>query len=142
MQNQKATKWLVGVLIIICLGQALYIYGSTQNSPEPTKLVSTTLIGERGAIYEILSDNGGATVPLTYNYYLMNVQIDDSTALVKAKDSHPFLTTKSSGAIQEVLPGKVKLKTTDTVFNYSSIGYYKVDEKINIINFEIEATMP
>jgi len=72
----------------------------------------------------------------------MNVQIDDSTALVKAKDSRPFLTTKSSGAIQEVLPGKVKLKTTDTVFNYSSIGYYKVDEKINIINFEIEATMP
>lgn len=142
MQNLKATKWLTVVLIIICLGQALYIYNSTKNSPKPTKIVSTTLVGERGAIYEVLSDSGGATVPLTYNYYLMSVQADDSSALVKIKDSHPFLTTKSSGAVQKVLPGKVKLKTTDTVFNYSSVGHYKVDDKISTINFDIEATMP
>lgn len=69
MPSHTATRWLIGGLFVLTLGQALWIF-SAGSTPALTKIVSATPISKHSAVYEVLSDAGGATVPMTYLYFV------------------------------------------------------------------------
>lgn len=142
MQNRKGIKWAALALLVISFGQGLYIYMSTPNRPDPTKVVSITKTGNGGAIYEILYDAGGATVPLIYRYFLMGVQTSDENALLNSKKSEPFLVTRSTKAVREIIGDRVKLKTDNTIYNFHNTSLFKVDDEINIVTFDLDSTAP
>ncbi|MBO0496385.1 hypothetical protein [Pseudomonas sp. Marseille-Q1929] len=141
MQSQKGTKLGIWILLIICISQGVYIYFSEPSRPDPTKVVSVTHVGEGGAIYEILYDSGGATVPLIYRYFLMDIQANDQEALKKSTEREPFLVTKSPNAVRKVIGDSVKLKTSETIYDFHNVSIYKNNGKINIVTFDLVSTV-
>jgi len=142
MRDQKFIKWGACVLFIICLGQALYIYFTAPFKPDPVHVVSVTEIAGGGAIYEILYDSGGATVPIIYRYFLMAVQPSEDDALKESMKTAPFLVTQSTEAVRGVSDGRVKLITEDRLYEFHNIGYFKVDGELNVIKFDLTSTIP
>ena len=142
MRSRRDIKWVVWSLLFVCLGQALYIYMSAPGRPDPVKITSVTNVGHGGAIYEVLYDSGGATVPIVYRYFLMNLQPGDEEALKKVKKNAPFLVTKSSAAVREVLDGRVKLKVDGVIYEFHNMSLFKVDGEINIVKFDLDSTAP
>ena len=142
MQSLKACKWLCGGLICICLAQALYIYLASEKVIQPTRVISSVNVDEGGAIYEVLYDSGGATVPFIYRYYLLARQSNMGEVLERMKMTRPFLVTKSTAAVQSVMQDRVKLIVTDTIYDYNNIAFYKVNGKIKIIKFDLDSKMP
>ena len=142
MRSRRGIKWVVWGLLFICLGQALYIYISAPGRPDPVKINSVTNVGQGGAIYEVLYDSGSATLPIVYRYFLMNVQPGDEEALQKVKKIAPFLVTKSSAAVREVLDDRVKLKVDGVIYGFHNISLFKVDGEINIVKFDLDSTAP
>ena len=115
---------------------------SAPGRPDPVKVTSVTNVGQGGAIYEISYDSGGATVPIVYRYFLMDLQPGDEEALQKTKKSVPFLVTKSSAAVREVLDGRVKLKVDGVIYEFHNISLFKVGGEINIVKFDLDSTAP
>lgn len=142
MRSRRGIKWVVWSLLFVCLGQALYIYISAPGRPDPVKITSVTNVGQGGAIYEVLYDSGGATVPIVYRYFLMDLQPGDEDALQKSKKTAPFLVTKSSAAVREVLDDRVKLKVDGVIYEFHNMSLFKVDGEINIVKFDLDSTAP
>ncbi len=142
MQNRKSINWWTWILAVFCFVQALYIYISSPSRPEPTEIDTVTKVGSGGAIYEILYNSGGATVPMVYRYFLMAAQQSDEEALLTSKKSAPFLVTKSSQAVGEVHDDRVKLKTDNRIYEFHNVSAFKVDGEFNIISFDLESVTP
>ena len=142
MRSRRDIKWVVWSLLFVCLGQALYIYMSAPGRPDPVKITSVTNVGHGGAIYEVLYDSGGATVPIVYRDCLMNLQPGDEEALQEAKKTAPFLVTKSSAAVREVLDDRVKLKVDGVIYEFHKMSLFKVDGEINVVKFDLDSTAP
>ncbi|MDD1943783.1 hypothetical protein [Pseudomonas carnis] len=142
MQNKKVIKWLVWMLLLVCLMQALYIFASSPFRPDPSKVISVTKVAEGGAIYEVLYDSGGATNGDIYRYFLMEIQPSEEVALEKTKNSTPFLVAKSDNAVKKVMGDRVKLKTNDTVYEFHSISLFKIKGEIQTVGFDLDATIP
>ncbi|MEN1663639.1 hypothetical protein AAIH06_36200, partial [Pseudomonas aeruginosa] len=58
-------------LSCLALGLFGYIYFTSPSMPSPARIVSVKVVGNGGAIYEVLYVSGGATVPFVYRYFLM-----------------------------------------------------------------------
>lgn len=142
MRSQKATKWKLWTALLICLGLGLYVFVSNPGRPEPTKIVSTTKLGKNGAIYEILYDSGGATVPFIYRYFLMERQANDMEILQKSKKATPFLVTKSTGAVRSVTDSSVDLVVSETVYDFQHTAHFKVNDTIKEVSFYLEYKNP
>ena len=142
MRSPRAIKWIARSLLVVCLGQAMYIYMSAPGRPDPVQVTSVKNVGQGGAIYEVSYDSGGATVPIVYRYFLMDLQPGDEEALQKTKKSAPFLVTKSSAAVREVLNDRVKLKVDGVIYEFHNISLFKVDGEINIVKFDLDSTAP
>ena len=142
MRSRRGIKWIVWGLLVVCLGQALYIYISAPGRPDPVKIVSVTNVGEGGGIYEVLYDSGGATVPTVYRYFLMDLQPGDAQALQKIKKVAPFLVTKSSKAVREILDDRVKLRVDGVIYEFHNISLFKVGNEINIVKFDLDSIAP
>ncbi|WP_194790300.1 hypothetical protein [Pseudomonas sp. UFMG81] len=139
MQNRWATKWVTGVLGLLALAQALWIWHPAA-VPSLDKLEHSTPIGTHGAIYEVLSNSGGATTPLTYLYFIADRQDNEQLILDDLRNRSPFLITKQAGAIQKVEGLKVQVRTHDTVYRYSSVAFLKEDGEALPIIIELTAT--
>ena len=142
MQNLRATKWTIYTLLVICLGQGLYIYAFSASRPDPDQIVSVTPVGKGGGIYEVLYDSGGATVPYVYRYFVMDLQVSDEAALSKTKKATPFLVTQSTQADRSVKGITVKLKTDEIIYDFHNTAYFKIDGKLNIVKFDLDASLP
>lgn len=142
MQNPRAIKWTLWALLVVCLGQMLYIYASSAGRPDPERIVSVTPVGEGGAVYEVLYDSGGATVPYVYRYFVMDLQADDEAALQQTKKATPFLVTQSTGAVRDVAGSTVKLHTRETIYDFHNTAYFKTHGELNIVKFDLDATLP
>ncbi|MDU9405218.1 hypothetical protein RTH46_22270 [Pseudomonas sp. zfem004] len=139
MQNRWAIKWLTGVLGGVALAQALWIWIPTAE-PRLDKLIRSTPIGTHSAIYEVLSDSSGATVPLTYLYFIANRQENEHLILEELRKRSPFLITKQADAVKKVEGLKVQARTHDTVYRYTSIALLKEGEKALPVIIELTAT--
>lgn len=142
MQNRKGIKGYVWLLLVVCIGQALYIYASSPSRPDPARVVSVTPVGGGGAIYEVLYDSGGATVPFIYRYFLMDLQASHTAALEKTRSASPFLVTQGTQAVREVVGSHVKLKTDELIYDFRNTAYFKINGELNIVKFNLEATLP
>lgn len=142
MQNPKVIKWMLWTLLVVCLVQALYIFASRQQRPAPDRIVSVTPMSGGGAIYEVLYDSGGASVPFIYRYFVMDVQASDDAALKKTEKTTPFLVTKSPSAVQGVFGSTVKLRTRETIYDFHNTAYFKSHGQLNIVKLELDATLP
>ncbi|MDZ5605174.1 hypothetical protein SJI00_20595 [Pseudomonas sp. RP23018S] len=142
MQNPKVIKWVLWLLLVFCVGQALFIALSGPWRPAPERVVSVTPVDEGGAIYEVLYDSGGATVPFVYRYFLMEFQSTDDAVLKKTVNATPFLVTQSSGAVQEVSGSSVKLRTRGVIYEFHNRGYFKLNGQMKLVVFGLDAALP
>lgn len=142
MLKPKAYKWGFLILLMVCVAQAAYIFFSGPVSLEPSRIISVTSVDTAGAVYEVLYDSGGATVPFVYRYFIIEKTDDSAAALNKIKSSTPFLVTRSSGAVRAALPGRVKLRTLDVVYEYRNIAYYEVDGEWKRVKLDLTSDIP
>ncbi|MCJ8205799.1 hypothetical protein [Pseudomonas sp. RGM2987] len=130
------------MLLMICVAQAAYIFTTSPASPEPSRIVSVTPVDSVGAVYEVLYDSGGATVPFVYRYFLMEKDDDSIKVLNKVKSLSPFLVTQSPDAVRTALPGRVKLRTLDVVYEYRNVAYYEVNGEWKQVKFDLISDIP
>ncbi|WHS62387.1 hypothetical protein [Pseudomonas sp. G2-4] len=142
MQKPRASRWFSFTISTLCVAQAIYIYMTAPASPEPTEIISVIPVNSTGAIYEVLYNSGGATVPIVYRYFLMKRDDNHTEALNKIKSAHPFLVTKSSGAVREILPGRVKLRTLDMIYEYRNTAYYETNGEWKRVKLDLTSDMP
>ncbi|MEH6416806.1 hypothetical protein [Pseudomonas putida] len=105
-----------------------------------TKIVSETPIGKQSAIYEVLSDAGGATVPLIYLYFVAEKQQHDDLVLKGLERLTPFLVTRQSGAVLHVEGLKITARTEEQVYSYSSTTLLEEGGAVLPITIELTAT--
>lgn len=142
MRSRKGTNFALIGLSCLVLGLFGYIYFTSPSMPSPTRIVSVKVVGNGGAIYEVLYDSGGATVPFVYRYFLMEFQTDDAEALKKLRGAEPFLVTKSPNAVREIHGDRAELYVTDTIYKYRSQGFFIIEGRLVPIKFNLKATMP
>ncbi|MGE8323182.1 MAG: hypothetical protein ACN6OX_08870 [Pseudomonas sp.] len=105
-----------------------------------TKIVSVTPIGKQSAIYEVLSDAGGATVPLTYLYFVAEKKQHDDQTLQSLGRLTPFLVTRQSGAVKHVEGLTIAARTEEQVYSYSSTAVLKEDGAVLPVTIELTVT--
>jgi len=142
MLKLKTFKRTAHILLIICIIQSIYIYIQSPASPEPSEIASIIPIDSTGAVYEVLYNSGGATVPFIYRYFIMEKTSNPSEALNKIKSSHPFLVTKESGAVQGTSPGRVKLRTIGMIYYFSNTADYKTNGELKRVKLDLISDMP
>nr|WP_225780249.1 hypothetical protein [Pseudomonas sp. Marseille-Q3773] len=126
-------------MLLLTLGQAIWIF-SADSRPALTRIVSVTPIGKQSAIYEVLSDAGGATVPLTYLYFVAEKKQRDDQVLQGLERLTPFLVTRQSGAVQHVEGLRIAARTEEQVYSYSSTTVLKEGEMVLPVTIELTAT--
>ena len=141
MRNHSAIKWLVACLLLLTLGQALWII-SADAKPVLSAVVSATPIGEHSAVYEVVSDGGGATVPLVYLYFVAERPRQDDELLQSLERLTPFLVTRQSGAVKQVEGLTVVARTQAQVYSFSSRTLLREGDATLPINIELSATTP
>jgi len=142
MRKVKYYKRLFLILFVVCLVQASYIFISMPVSPEPTRVVSNTALNDGASIFEVLYDSGGATVPFVYRYFVVGPRDDPGDDLARLKDLQPFLVTKTSGAIGQVVNNRVKLQVFDAIYDFHNVGSYVVDKKLKLVRFDLNSVSP
>lgn len=139
MPSHTGIRWLIACLLLLILGQSLWIF-SRDARPVLTKIVSETPIGKQSAIYEVLSDAGGATVPLIYLYFVAEKQQHDDLVLKGLERLTPFLVTRQSGAVLHVEGLKITARTEEQVYSYSSTTLLEEGGAVLPITIELTAT--
>ncbi|MFJ2546115.1 hypothetical protein ACIOVF_06570 [Pseudomonas sp. NPDC087612] len=142
MRNLSATKWLVGILTVIAVLQFTWIFMSGAPQPHLSAVVNTLPVGTHSAVYEVLSDCGGATVGHTYLYYVAERQPDDKAVLNNLQDQTPFLVSRQSGAIVAVDGRRIRARTQTTVYRFSSIAILRENDQAIPLIIELTATSP
>jgi hypothetical protein len=126
-------------LFVLTLGQALWIF-SAGSTPALTKIVSVTPISKHSAVYEVLSDAGGATVPMTYLYFVAEKKQPDDRALQSLRTLTPFLVTRQSGAVKYVEGLRISARTEEQVYSYSSTTALRENGAVLPVTVELTAT--
>lgn len=88
MQNPWVTRSAFMALSIVVVAQALWILATRENRPSLDRVITTTAIGQNSAVYEVLSDSAGATVGMTY-FYFVHEKVDDESQLLTRLDPGP-----------------------------------------------------
>nr|WP_314876479.1 hypothetical protein [uncultured Pseudomonas sp.] len=140
MPNQTVTKWLILGLTLLAMAQALWIF-LPASTPELTSVNSVTPIGKHSAVYEVLSDSGGATVSKLYLYFIAVQQPDQQQLLETLKSSTPFLVTKQAGAISAVDGSRIFARTRTQVYSYSSTAVLRENNSVSTVTVELNATL-
>lgn len=139
MQSPTATKCLITALLLLSIGQSIWIFTS-DSKPELTKVVAETPIGKHSAVYEVLSDTGGATVPLAYLYFIAEKKERGDQILPSLERLTPFLVTRQSGAVKNVEGLKIAVRTEEQVYSYSSTAILREDGAALPVTIELTAT--
>lgn len=139
MQRTAVTKWLIAGLLVVAIVQAFWIF-SPAPQPALSKIISMTPIGTESAIYEVLSNSGGATVPMTYVYFVAARQPDENLALKLLKDRTPFLITRQAGAVTGVEGLKITVRTHDRIYSFHNSSLLRENGEIKPVTIDLTAT--
>jgi len=137
--NSVIVKWLLTGLLLLVVAQSIWIF-TPDSKPELTQIINRYPIGTQGSVYEVLSSSGGATVPMTYLYFIAARQSDNLQALKLLEDHHPFLVTKQPGAITAVTGLKITARTHDSVYSFSSTSLLREDDEVKPVLIDLTAT--
>ena len=139
MRSSSGTKWLIIGLLLVIAAQSLGIL-TPGPKPELSKIINSYPIGTHSAVYEVLSNSGGATVPMTYLYFVASRQSDEAEALKMLGDHTPFLVTRHPGAITAVDGLKITAQTHDSVYSFTSTSLLREDNEIKPVLIDLTAT--
>ncbi|MDR0277103.1 MAG: hypothetical protein LBJ37_04400 [Paucimonas sp.] len=139
MRNGAGTKWLITGLLLLVAAQSFWIF-IPEPKPELSKIINSYPIGTQSAVYEVLSNSGGATVPMTYLYFVASRQSDEAGALKMLGDHTPFLVTRHPGAITAVNGLKITARTRDSVYSFTSTSLLREDDEVKPVLIDLTAT--
>ncbi len=139
MRSPTVTKWLILCLSLLVIAQAFWIFTPSPRPPLST-VIKTTPIGEHNAVYEVLSNSGGATVPLIHLYFIAERETDETKVLAMLKDHTPFLVTRQADAIRAIDGLKITARTHDSVYSYTSTSLLREDDEITPVTIDLTAT--
>jgi hypothetical protein len=139
MRNGAVTKWLITGLLLLVAAQSFWIL-APDPKPELSKIINSYPIGTQSAVYEVLSNSGGATVPMTYLYFVASRQPDAAEALKMLGDHTPFLVTRHPGAISAVDGLKITARTHDSVYSFTSTSLLREDGEVKPVSIDLAAT--
>lgn len=137
MPGPRVFKWGAGTVLLICLGWGLLRFITGSSLPDPDRVVSMTPLGDGAAVYEVLYDSGGATVPFIYRYFVLEQLKSAELVLEEVGLLEPFLVTTSSGAVKGVASGYVSLEAKRTIYEFKTIARYKVNNEVKNIRFTL-----
>lgn len=132
-------KWLITGLLLLITAQSLWIL-TPDPKPELSKIANSYPIGTQSAVYEVLSNSGGATVPMTYLYFVASRQPDEAEALKMLEHHTPFLVTRHPGAITAVNGLKITARTQDSVYSFTSTSLLREDDEVKPVLIDLTAT--
>lgn len=138
MLNPKVFKWFFGALLLVCVG-VVFSLMSGPNMPVPVRVISVTPLEDGVAVYEVLYDPGGATVPFVYQYFLLRQQENSEAVLEEVKLSEPFLVTASSGVVRDFSEGNLNLKVKGAVYKFKSAAQYSSHGETKSIRFVLDS---
>jgi len=139
MQKPTVSKWLLIGLIMLVTVQSLWIFKPARK-PDLSTIISSSPVGKQSAVYEVLSNAGGATVPLTYLYFIAPKQPDETQALKMLEDHSPFLVTRQANAIKAIDGFRITARTQDTVYSYTNSSLVREDSEIKPVTIDLTAT--
>ncbi|MFK3773630.1 hypothetical protein [Pseudomonas sp. NPDC089406] len=141
MQNPWVTRSALMALSLVVVAQALWMLATRENRPSLDRVITTTAIGQNSAVYEVLSDSAGATVGMTYFYFVHEKVDDESQLLTRLDPRSAFLVTRQSKAVIAVNGTQIQARTHDTVYRYSSLAILHEGEQAIPVTVELDSKM-
>jgi len=137
MLGLRVFKWVTGTLLLACLGLVVLRFITISSMPDPDRVVSVTPLGDGAAVYEILYDSGGATVPFIYRYYVFMQLKNEESVLEEVRRLEPFLVATSSGAVKDIAGRNVSLEVKGTIYEFKTLARYRVNDEVRSIRFSL-----
>jgi len=140
MQSPRVFKVLAGLLFIICATQTVWILGYMPSSAVLSKVVQKYSVGENAMVYVVLSDAGGATVPVTYHYFLHVPVIDDRALLAELNSSgSAFLVTRDSDARVSTADGHIDIAVKGSIYSFTNVALLRQGDHYQPIGIGLDA---
>jgi hypothetical protein len=128
MQNRAPGNIAFRCLILICLAQAFWILIHYKFTAELSEIIQRYPVGDRGTLYVVLSNSGGATVPFTYHYFIHRSIDDNGSALESLREEgRAFLITRDHDAKTTVVNQRVEVVVREKILDFSSPAFFRVD---------------
>ncbi|MEG5265628.1 hypothetical protein TRP66_15115 [Pseudomonas sp. JDS28PS106] len=91
-------------------------------------------------LYAVLSDSGGATVPMTYRYYVHRRMDNPSEALESLRnEGAAFLVTRDASARVEVQGNVVKIAVKKAVFSFNTPTLFQHQDGYTTVDVWLQA---
>jgi hypothetical protein len=139
MLNQKATKPLIVILAILCLGEALWICTNAPVKPEFSKVILDVAVNDHIHVYGATQDSGGATVPFVYHYFIRK-KTSDAPSLSSLEDEQAFLRTREPAQIA-VDNGRIKVTVAGQILAFASRASYQ-DDGVKFVDIDLTGIQP
>lgn len=141
MRNPWVTRSAFIALCLVAVAQALWILAIRESRPSLDIVITTIPIGQNSAIYEVLSGSAGATVGMTYFYFVHEKVDNESQLLTLLEPQSAFLVTRQSKAVFAVNGTQVSARTHDTVYRYSSLTVLREGGRVIPVVVELDSRM-
>lgn len=140
MRSRSATKIFTIVLSILCIVQGGWIAGHYPFAPELSRVVQKYALEGGGVVYVIESNSGGATVPLTYRYYL-NAALDGDEVILNTlgESDNAFLVTRDANAKVLVEPKRLIISVTDSVYQFTTPISWNAEGQSSFVDVWLDA---
>jgi hypothetical protein len=140
MQNRAPNKVVFRCLILICLAQAFWILIHYRFTAELSEIIQRYPVGDKGMVYVVVSNSGGATVPFTYHYFIHRSIDDNELALESLRDEgRAFLVTRDHDAKTTVVNQRVEGEVRRKVLDFSSPAFFRVDGEYVSVDVWLDA---
>jgi hypothetical protein len=139
MLNPKATKPLIVILAILCLGEALWIWTNVPAKPELSKVILDVAVNDQIHVYGAAQDSGGATVPFVYHYFIQK-KASDAPSLSGLQDEQAFLRTREPAQISAD-NGRIKVTVAGQILAFASRASYQ-DDGVKFVDIDLTAIQP
>ncbi|MEQ7917604.1 hypothetical protein ABQX22_00295 [Xanthomonas sp. WHRI 1810A] len=133
-------KTVIRCLILLCAIQGTLLFLNQERTPVLSEIIGRYPLGEKGMVYVVLTDAGGATVPYYYNYFVHRRIDDDEQALETLRqDGKAFLVTRDWDAKIAVNGYQVKVSVRRQVNRFHTPADLTVDGEYTPVDIWLDA---
>jgi hypothetical protein len=127
-------------LLLLCVFQAAWILINHKFTAELSEIIQRYPFGDKGMVYVVLSNSGGATVPYTYHYFVHPQIEDDSLALESLRENGTaFLVTRDHDAQTTVVGNRVEITVKKQVFHFHNPAFIEFDDSLLVVDVWLDA---
>lgn len=133
-------KTVIRCLILLCVILGGLLFLNQEPKPVLSEIIGRYPLGEKGMVYVVLTDAGGATVPYYYNYFVHRRIDDDKQALETLRqDATAFLVTRDWDAKISVDGYRVKVSVRNQINRFHTPANLTVDGKYTPVDIWLDA---